>query len=322
MEPTDAYELFFSQNTRELMESYVLKMRDKKTRGAYLKVYGRFAEHVKKDWFDCGPSDFKSFIAAQAKLYDEGKITYTTYAKYYKIIAAFSRHCYKLAHAEIPSPLVPAGYEDYATAARVKAPLDEFHPQKIPPLTDVEKVIGIARKRDKLVYFAILFSLGTFLKTSEFMSLTTRDLMQDAEGKWAVRLSDGYMVLISGDFGTELADYVTNSLMEGDPIFSDVRKNGTKPIAHKTLMNRLLNTCRAAGVESFTFNELRNAAAVYTKSAGATNEEIATSMRYKTPAHIERLGTLILPQRNDASRFIHFTLDKEDGAEEDDSNDV
>ncbi len=308
-----AYEQYFSNDTRTLMEGYVQRFKDAHTRGAYMHVFSCFAAHVRKDWFKCGAADFKSFVDAQFERFQADELSYSTYAKYYKIIAAFSRYCYKISRDEVPSPFVPSDYEDYSTAARVKSPSDRFRPQNIPALSDVEKVLAYTRAADKLTYFAILFSIGSFLKTNEFLNIASRDLMQDAAGAWCVRLSDGYMVLLDGDFGKELAEYVSAALSPADLIFSRHTKSGTKPITERGLRKRLLKACEQVGAQAFTFNELRNTAAVYTASAGATKEEIATSMRYKTTAHIDRLESLKLPQRNDASRFIHFTLsDSED----------
>lgn len=308
MEETTAYMTYFSKNTRDLMETYVLKFKDPASRDTYMKVYDRFAEYAKKDWFECRARDFKGFMGVHSKRYQADEISYSTYAKYYKILAAFSRHCYKIAHAEVPSPLVPSDYEDYVTVARVKAPADVFSQAKIPSLAEVEKVLAYTKAADRMTYFAVLFALGTFVKTGEFMKIKTSDLMQDASGTWFVRLSDGYMVVLDGDFGSELAEYMSATLSAGDYLFSKAAKDGNRPISKAALSKRLVKACERAGVECFTFNELRNAAAVYTASAGATKEEIATSMRYKTPAHFDRLTSLTLPKRNDASRFIHFTL--------------
>ena len=319
MEEKEAYELYFKANTRSLMETYVLKFKDAATRGTYMRTFARFAMHVEKDWFDCRAEDFKSFMESQARRYQANEITYATYAKYYKIIAAFSRHCYKIAHADVPSPLVPADYEDYATVARVKAPADVFHPQKIPSLAEVEKVLAYTKATDRLVYFAVLFSLGAFVRTGEFLKLKVRDIMQDASGAWYARLSDGYMVLLDGDFGEELVEYASATLSGDDLLFSRTTKAGRKPITEQGLRKRLAKACSSVKVESFSFNELRNAAAVYTANAGATKEEIASSMRYRTTAHFDRLTSLTLPKRNDASRFIHFTLkekEKKDGDSE------
>ena len=309
-----AYELYYSKNTRDLMESYVLRFRDSYTRDAYMNVYERFAEHVKKDWFECGAEDYKSFMADQSERYQTGEIAYSTYVKYYKIISAFSRYIFKLAHSKVTSPIVPPDYKDYSAVAWVKSPADVFHAHKIPVLSEVEKVLAYTKVADKLTYFAILFSIGTFVKTGEFLRIKAKDLMQDAAGTWFIRLSDGYMVLLDEGFGSELADYVEAVLARDDLLFSRKTKEGIKPITDVGLRKRLLKACRNTGVKNFTFNELRNAAAVYTATAGATKEEIASSMRYKSSAHIERLTSLILPKRKDASRFIHFTLNSDNEA--------
>ncbi len=232
---------------------------------------------------------FSAYVSYISKLCSSGQLRHSTVCKYHKIIASFMSYCLDMAeHSEV----IPKNFENKMLFFPLKAPQDVIRLSHTPSLTDIDKLIGYLKTNDELTLIAVLLSLRCYLKSGEFINLKTGDIFEAQDGKYYVDLRGRKRVVpLPEDVANIIAAYFETNLMDGDYLFSSKRSNH---LSINMMDARLGKACTACGI-SYTFNDIRNAAAVYSSSFGASETQISEAMGYKTTAHIKKLSSLYIP---------------------------
>ena len=187
-----------------------------------------------------------------------------------------------------------------------------IHINRIISLSDLDTLITYLYTHNISCLVAVLFAFKLMLRTSEFISLQWRDILEVADGS-LIRLPDGtsyrYIVLPEDIFKflmsyrnyTDYSAYILPS-----PFNQDI------PISQKSLRHYLKNAVEAVGIPYFTFNDLRNAGISYAVLQDCPLDLIIEQLNYKSRSHVARLtsvSSLTFPNASDFTSVV-FTGDE------------
>lgn len=295
----------FEEYTRSLIMSHVGTLKREADRAAYIGIFSDFFEVTRCDILKAGVEKVGKYMQVLRERYETEKIRYSTMEKYYKVLSAFCTYaCRTAADAKARglevNPLLD-GFENRFLYFPVKAREEKFAFEKVISLAELDLLIGAAD--DDLTLASILLAFKCFLKSSDMIALTSEDIGTDEKGNC-------FLMLHERKEAVKIPKDVKPVLMRlkalGDGYL--FRNTRTKQFTQKSLIMRLSKACEAAGIKNYTFNDLRNSAAVFAASNGATAKELKESMLHRSASHSAKLTSLKV-NLNPAESYMHINVD-------------
>jgi hypothetical protein len=281
-------EKMYPKATYGLIDAFISRIKLAQDQKAYKNAFVDFYKTTGSDLLTGDLDAFSKYVTHLMSLRANNTLKRSTVCKYHKIIASFMSYCVDMSEH---TDTIPKNFENKMLYFPLKAPMDIFQLQHVPTLSELDKLIGYLKAHDQLTLIAVLFSLRCYLKTGDFINLKTGDVFEQDGSYFVEAHSRGVVIPVPEDMAGVIAEHFENNLSDGDYIFSSKR---SRHLAITSMDVRLQKACDACGI-SYTFNDIRNAAAVYSASNGASEEQISDAMGYKTTAHIKKLSSLKVP---------------------------
>lgn len=209
---------------------------------------------------------------------------------------------YAIEHS-VDFPEIPADFQNFFAEIPLMEPPQEIHPNRVISLPELDKIISYTKSNDALCMLAIMFAFKTMLRVDEFHKLRWSDIIETSDGFVLQVCSQGEQryIFLPEDMARLLLDCL-KTLEHTVYIFSN-KENSLLNV--KTLRNRLHKACDAAGIQHFTYNDLRNAGIAYASSQKCSINVLMQTLNIKKKAHISRLTSLSSLVFPDAAEYTN-----------------
>lgn len=305
-----------STDTVYIINSFVARLKNIRDQREYVNAIADFNKLTGCDIISAKTEDVEKYLSMLYARADNGSCTRSQCIKKHKIIAAFCNYAQKL--KDSGSLLIPPEYENQMLYYSPRIEADEtFRFSRIPSLADIDRLISIGKESDNEFLIVFMLCFNSYLKISDIATLHTKDIFVDGNGRYGITLTrDRRTVPIS----SELAGRIEAFMEENDNaeyLFDVVQidesgqyslDNAKAVLAwERKLQRRLKSYCSRLGIFGYTFNDIRNAAAVYNYSSGIDEYTIADAMGYKSTRHIQKLTSikLTLPETGTYTNFSY-----------------
>lgn len=197
-------------------------------------------------------------------------------------------------------PELPGNFQNiFAELPLMEAP-QEIHPNRVISLPELDKIITYTKDNDALCMLAIMFAFKTMLRIDEFQKLRWNDIIEASDGFVLQVYSHGEQryIFLPEDMAELLLEHIKDAVY----IFSN---NKNTILSVRTLRDRLHKACDAAGIQHYTYNDLRNAGIAYANSQRCPIDILTKTLNIKKKGHISRLTSLSSLAFPDAAEYTN-----------------
>lgn len=286
----------YGGDTLDLMVSFIDRLKNGSDKRTYAEALRLFNELTGSDPVTASEAVFAKYVRALGRKTEQGgnggrPWKHSTALKNRKIISSFVRYCLKLRGQE--SPKVPEGFEDRLMYSPMRGTDETYHFRDVPSVEDIDRLFVHLRGSSPKLLTAFIFSFRCFLRPVNFIGAVWSDIYTDSSGEFFLQAKGrSALVHIPRDCVPYIEKHAEGSA--GRYIFPKARTD--EPCDVTYLDGRLRKACADAGIgtKGLTLNALRNAAAVYAASNGATPEMLAESLDLQTTRHFSKLTSLTI----------------------------
>ena len=297
-----------NENTKTFLTTYLKRFKSKKTQLNYCLAINEFAEFLKKDLCSVTAIDCKQYILHLESKRNAQQIKTSTLAKKrFQISSVFSAMCESHAREALS---LSENFENYFIDILTDAVPTSIRYEKVPTIEQMDILYCYLMENDPMTCIAFLLAFKGFLTTSEFRNLSVSDFFEDANDRMIVRIVNPSFPIearynsIPNDVKEILLSYFTTLPENNLKLFA--KKDGTI-YTDRTLEMRLKNACEICNIPHYTYNDFRNAGAVFAISYHADVAIVANSFGYRTNKHINRLDSLKITV-NDAADYVGISF--------------
>lgn len=308
-----SFSTYIKDTTKEFLILYLQRFKSEKTQRNYCIAINEFVDFIKKDLTKATADDCKQYVIHLESRRNASLIkTSTLSKKKYQLSGLFSVMCEPHIRERL---CLPVGFENFFLDIKTDIIPDRFKYERVPSMKDLDALYCYLKEHDPMICIAFLLAFKGFLNMEEFRNLAISDFFMDTEERMVVCIKNPSFPLdvrynsIPADVKEILLSYFDTitipNAMESPKLFA--KKGHSKPYTDRMLRFRLKSACEACGIPLFTFNDFRNAGAVYAVSYHADVTVVANSMGHKTNSHIGKLSSLQI-KVNDAADLLGITF--------------
>lgn len=294
----------YPSDTAELMISYLSGIKTYKEVSARASVYADFFAVTGADLLRCQRDTIVMYLNVLGSRVEKEAMKRSTSIKYRKFLSAFLSWCE--AEKESGNEDVPDGFRNVMKDIRSEESGEVFRLEEMPGLSELDKLIGYLKEKDRLVLTAAMLSMKCLLKTGEIVPLKRRDILSESGGKTFIIVEGRTVPIFVPEDISGLLDETVGAAGTSQWLFPS-RKNGGH-LEVSFFQRHLSNACKSAGVRRMTFNSLRNMASVMAVSAGADVVKLNEDLGNKTKTHIAKLESLPLRYSDSGDRYVNLTF--------------
>lgn len=302
------FSVFLKEESKELIALYLKRFKSQKTQLSYCCAINEFFDFAKKDIGKIAGTDCIRYIESLEAKRNAGRLkTSTLIKKRYQISSLFSYLSTPYAKERLK---LPDSFCNYFLDIKTEEPPRSLRYEKIPTVKELDILHRHLMEHDPMIGIAVLLSFKGFLTTQQFLHLCVTDFYLDANDKMIVRIKNPAFPLdqrynsIPDDVKELLFSYFDTLSIRQSRLFA--KKNGSF-YTDRTLCKRLKEACAECGINSYTFNDLRNAGAAFALSYRAELSVVANSLGYRTTRHIRRLESVKIAI-NDAADYMGISF--------------
>ena len=307
------FSTYIHDTTKEFLITYLQRFKSENTQKNYCIAINEFLDFIKKDLTKATMEDCKKYVMHLESKRNSSLIkTSTLSKKKYQLSSLFSVMCEEHIRERLSLPIE---FENFFLNIKTDVIPDHFKYERVPSMNDLDVLYCYLKSNDPMVCVAFLLAFKVFLNMEEFRNLTVSDFFMDTEERMIVCIRNPSFPLdvrynsIPTDVKEILLSYFDTITIEGateaPKLFA--KKGYSKPYTDRMLRFRLKKACEACGTPLYTFNDFRNAGAVYAVSYHADVNIVANSMGHKTNSHIGKLSSLQI-KVNDAGDLLGISF--------------
>ena len=302
------FSIYLQENTKKFLTTYLKRFQSDKTQLNYCLAINEFVEFIKKDLCAATETDCKQYILHLESKRNAQKIRTSTLAKKrFQISSVFSAMCESHSRELL---CLPETFENYFLDIRTDTVPSSFRYDKVPTIEQMDILYRHLVANDPMICVAFLLAFKGFLTMGELRNLSVSDFFEDANERMIVRIANPSFPLelrynaIPNDVKEILLSYFATLPENNAKLFA--KKDGTI-YTDRTLEMRLKNACEICNIPHYTYNDFRNAGAVFAVSYHADVAVVANSFGYRTNKHINRLDSLKITV-NDAAEYVGISF--------------
>lgn len=297
---TAAFSPYLSQKfINILVKYYAKKIKEERTKRQYTYVFNALCDYAKCDFLEISPEIVKAYFGRKG-----GVMKSTDYNL--NVLRAVSRYMDENAETFDIRP----GYLNLFSVVDVTFPDMQFHMEDLPELENIDKVLAYFKEKgDMTGFLSCSMVLRSTLTTNELVSLTRDMFLQDADGKFGIRLKlteHAYRFVKLPEDIVELIEQYSLQRNDSQPYFFLNRKG--KAASARALQNRLHEACIACGIKPFTYNDLRILSQALMIKGGAPLDKIAEHINVKNMSWFFRYDRVVESLKDSPVDCTHIKI--------------
>ncbi len=292
----DRLKEYNSEDTLLLLLPFIEKLKNDKDKSEYISAFFNYCFVTHSDILSTSIRSVDHYFTVMSERVHDGRCADSTRRKHRKIITAFYNDLDRRIEAG-DDESIPLYYVNNFT----RFSLDYYEEDKIrrdktPEISDMDKLIGAAKVKDKELLIAILLAYQLYLRTSEIASLKVSDFGYNSDDLSCFvtlhRSKQAVNLLVPKELAAYIDEYLAHSESQGNYLFCPPEKADAWT---RGLQIRLKNLCARVFPgqnRTYTLNSIRNAAGSTAVTLGLPEGDVAEAMGYKSNRHIRRLSSL------------------------------
>ena len=288
---------YCSEDTLTLLLPFIEKLKNDRDKREYISAFFNYCSITAADILTTPVRSVDKYFTIMSERVHDHVVADSTRRKHRKIITAF----YNDLDRKIEEGLddnIPLNYvNNFTCFSSEHYEEDKIRRDKTPQPSEIDALIGEAKKSDKELLIVVLLAYQLYLRTGEIAALKVSDFGYNSESNDScfvtiTRSGQPLNFPVSEELAAYIEQYLKESQSESRYLFCEPEKSDAWI---RRTQYRLANLCVRAFSDSkqtYSLNNIRNAAGATAVTLGIPETDVADAMGYKSYRHIRRLSSL------------------------------
>lgn len=291
---------YIEPDTAEFLKCFLQRFHSYHTKRSYADSINEFSAFIKKDPCAAKAEDCEAYLKHLFYLRDEQVLRTNTILRKKRQVSSMYTAMNEPIYREMLH--LPDGIHNHFLDLRTPDVAAAVQYNKVPSLAELDILYRYLRANDMLTCLAFLFAFKCYMKTEEILRVKFSDFYYDSNDKLVIKVTSGFsnyhFNAIPEDVSSLLHSYFEVTA-DCDYEFIFTKKNG-KRITQGILRDHLRKAIDKCGINSYTFNDFRNAGTVYAVTYGVDVTTVSQALGHKKPHRIQKLESVSI-QISDAT---------------------